>query len=159
METDEDYRRGRHVVSALHVHLVFVTKYRRGVLTGDMTGYLAGVLGKVSEDFGADLREFNGEHDHVHLLVEYPPTFSSLAAARDAIAATVASSPACAQEATRRYAAAIPARSQSDSSPGRALDSQADCHPLAAYHPLASDHLPAGWLPDLIVFDKSSDSH
>jgi putative transposase len=25
------YRRGRHVVSALHVHLAFVTKYRRGV--------------------------------------------------------------------------------------------------------------------------------
>jgi putative transposase len=28
---------------------------------------------KVCGDFGADLREFNGEHDHVHLLVEYPP--------------------------------------------------------------------------------------
>ena len=32
MTFPEDYRRGRHVVSALHVHLVFVTKYRRGVL-------------------------------------------------------------------------------------------------------------------------------
>ena len=28
---------------------------------------------KVCEDFGAELREFNGEDDHVHLLVEYPP--------------------------------------------------------------------------------------
>jgi len=27
----------------------------------------------VCEDFGATLVEFNGEHDHVHLLVEYPP--------------------------------------------------------------------------------------
>lgn len=25
-------------------------------------------------DFGAELREFNGEDDHVHLLVHYPPT-------------------------------------------------------------------------------------
>jgi len=24
-------------------------------------------------DLGADLVEFKGEHDHVHLLVEYPP--------------------------------------------------------------------------------------
>ena len=31
-----EHRRGRHVVSALHVHLVFVTTYRRGVLDADM---------------------------------------------------------------------------------------------------------------------------
>jgi len=30
-----EYRKGRHVVSALHVHLVFVTKYRRGALDDD----------------------------------------------------------------------------------------------------------------------------
>ena len=39
--TDEqnDYRRGRHVVSARHVHLVFVTKYQRGNPgTGDPQG-------------------------------------------------------------------------------------------------------------------------
>ncbi len=29
---------------------------------------------KVCGDVGAELREFNGEDDHVHLLVEYPPT-------------------------------------------------------------------------------------
>jgi putative transposase len=73
MVSTDDYRRGRHVVSALHVHLVFVTKYRRGVLTGEMIGYLAEVFGKVCEDFGAVLAECNGEDDHVHLLVEYPP--------------------------------------------------------------------------------------
>jgi hypothetical protein len=28
---------------------------------------------KVCADFGAELREFNGEADHVHLLIEYPP--------------------------------------------------------------------------------------
>lgn len=73
MSTDNDYRRGRHVISALHVHLVFVTKYRRGVLTGEMIGYLTEVFGKVCEDFGATLADCNGDDDHVHLLVEYPP--------------------------------------------------------------------------------------
>ena len=34
------------------------------------------VMRKVCEDFEADLREFNGEHDHVHLLVHYPPKVS-----------------------------------------------------------------------------------
>jgi hypothetical protein len=32
MRQENDYRRGRHVVSALNVHMVFVTKYRRGVV-------------------------------------------------------------------------------------------------------------------------------
>ena len=73
MGTDDDYRRGRHVVSALHVHLVFVTKYRRRVLTGEMIDYLTDVFEKVCDDFSADLVECNGEDDHVHLLIEYPP--------------------------------------------------------------------------------------
>ena len=31
------------------------------------------VEGKVCRDFGAELRELDGEKDHVHLLVSYPP--------------------------------------------------------------------------------------
>jgi putative transposase len=31
------------------------------------------IMASVCTDFGADLREFNGEDDHVHLLVHYPP--------------------------------------------------------------------------------------
>ena len=73
MTKHSDYRRGRHVVSALHVHLVFVTKYRRKVLTADMIGYLTKVLQDVCEDFEVTLAECNGEDDHVHLLVAYPP--------------------------------------------------------------------------------------
>ena len=73
MGTDLDYRTGRHCVFGMHVHLVFVTKYRRGVLTGEHHDFLREVFAKVCADFGADLTECNGEDDHVHLLVEYPP--------------------------------------------------------------------------------------
>jgi REP-associated tyrosine transposase len=68
-----DYRHGRHVVSALHVHLVFVTKYRRGALDADMLRCCEDAMRKVCGDFGAKLRQFNGDDDHVYLLVEYPP--------------------------------------------------------------------------------------
>lgn len=61
------------MVSALHVHLVFVTKYRRGVLDAAMLTACEASMRKVCGDFGAELREFNGEDDHVHLLVTYPP--------------------------------------------------------------------------------------
>ena len=78
MTITEEYRRGRHVVSALHVHLVFVTTYQRGVLDAGMLRCYRDTMRKVCDDFGAELREFNGEDDHVHLLVEYPPKVASI---------------------------------------------------------------------------------
>jgi len=61
------------VVYKLHVHLVFVTKYRRGVISDQVRDFLREVLEKVCLDFQAELMEFDGEDDHVHLLVAYPP--------------------------------------------------------------------------------------
>jgi putative transposase len=69
----QDFRTGRHVVYALHVHLVFVTKYRREVLSALAIGDLSRIFAKVCKDFDAELIECNGEDDHVHLLVNYPP--------------------------------------------------------------------------------------
>jgi len=60
----------------MHVHLVFVTKYRRRVFDDDAIERLHPMLRKVCEDFGAQLVEMNGEADHVHLLVNYPPSVS-----------------------------------------------------------------------------------
>jgi len=71
-----DYRRGRTVVSLLHVHLVFVTKYRRGVLSERAIEVIHEAMNSVCVDFGAKLVELNGEDDHVHALVEYPPTIA-----------------------------------------------------------------------------------
>jgi len=56
--------------------LVFMTRYRRGVFDEDMLRFCERVMRKVCGDFEADLREFNGEADHVHLLVNYPPKVS-----------------------------------------------------------------------------------
>ncbi len=64
------------MVSALHVHLLFVLKYRRGVLDDAVPCCREPAMQKVCEDFDAGLREFNGDADHVHLLVHYPPKVS-----------------------------------------------------------------------------------
>jgi putative transposase len=71
-----DYRTGRHCVFALHVHLVFVTKYRKDVLSEFAIRDLKKIFDKVCTDFEATLVECNGEDDHVHLLVNYPPKVS-----------------------------------------------------------------------------------
>ena len=66
-------RKGRHVVYALHVHLVFVTKCRRDVLSDLAIRDLAGIFAKVCRDFEAELVEYSEEDDHVHLRVRHPP--------------------------------------------------------------------------------------
>lgn len=66
-------RKGRHVVYAMHVHLIFVTKYRRNVFDSEHLDFLEQVFWSVCEDFECELGEFNGEDDHVHLMVNYPP--------------------------------------------------------------------------------------
>jgi putative transposase len=63
------------VVSALHAHVAFVTKYRRGALD-NMPTRCQDAMRQACDDFGASLREFNGETDHVHLLMFYPPRVS-----------------------------------------------------------------------------------
>ena len=73
MNNIQDIRHGRHCVFNMHVHLVFVTKYRRQVFTKEILKSLEDIFSNVCIDFGANLIEFNGEHDHVHLLVHYPP--------------------------------------------------------------------------------------
>ena len=58
----------------LHAHLVFVTRYRHRVFTAAHLERMEEIMRDVCADFGTELREFNGEANHVHLLVNFPPT-------------------------------------------------------------------------------------
>ena len=73
MDDARAFRTGRHVVYKLHVHLVFITKYRRGVISNRVRTFLKDVMTKVCQDFNAELMELDGEDDHIHVLVAYPP--------------------------------------------------------------------------------------
>ena len=48
-------------------------QYRRKVFTGASLADLRSIFASVCEDFEASLIEMDGEDDHVHLLVNYPP--------------------------------------------------------------------------------------
>jgi len=76
MQKSIELRRGRHVVFDLHAHIVFVTKYRKKVFDADALDRLKRIIRVVCADFEADLKEFNGESDHVHLLLNYSPKYS-----------------------------------------------------------------------------------
>lgn len=72
----EDFRRGRHSVSRLVVHLVCVTKHRRKLFDTEALEWLQSHFAKVCDAMGVQLLACDGEVDHVHLLVEYPPKHS-----------------------------------------------------------------------------------
>ena len=76
MSDYNDIRHGRHCVFKMHVHLVFVAKYRRNVFDGDAIERLRRLFAGVCMNLEASLIEMDGEDNHVHLLVEYPPKLS-----------------------------------------------------------------------------------
>lgn len=73
MKNQTDLRRGRHCVTQLHAHLVFVTKYRRHVFNDDILQRIHHIFETICQGFEVTCRAFNGEADHIHLRIEYPP--------------------------------------------------------------------------------------
>ncbi|MEO1096075.1 MAG: IS200/IS605 family transposase [Cyanobacteria bacterium J06638_28] len=67
------YRRENHSVSDLKAHLIFVAKYRQPIFDADGLTLIRQSVETVATKMGFQVLEFNGEADHVHLLVEYPP--------------------------------------------------------------------------------------
>lgn len=67
------YRSTRRAMFNLTVHIVFVTKYRKKVITESMLNRLHDVFKSVAISWDSELIQFNGERDHVHLLISYPP--------------------------------------------------------------------------------------
>ena len=62
-----------HCVYKLTYHLVLVTKYRKKCLSNEMLNRLEEIIKKNCADWEIDLLEFNGEADHIHLLLEMHP--------------------------------------------------------------------------------------
>jgi putative transposase len=67
------YEKGFRSVYLLNAHIVFVTKYRRKVITKDLLHRLEQIFKDTCSLWESSVIEFNGESDHVHLLIQYPP--------------------------------------------------------------------------------------
>lgn len=63
-----------HCVYELNYHLVLVTKYRKRCLSPKILDYLKNVFENLCEKWEIELSEFNGEADHVHLLLKTHPS-------------------------------------------------------------------------------------
>ena len=66
-------RKGSHSVFSVHLHLVFVTHYRRKVIDAQMLEKIEGMCAQVCKKMSCQIIEFSGESDHVHLLLDFHP--------------------------------------------------------------------------------------
>ena len=66
-------RRTKHAVYDLKYHLVWIPKYRKYVLSDEVSKHLKEVVQQIAEEyeFKIDIMEVMG--DHVHIFVEVPP--------------------------------------------------------------------------------------
>ncbi|GAL59502.1 putative transposase [Pseudescherichia vulneris NBRC 102420] len=72
----EGYLLRRHSVSKLVVHLIFTTKYRRKIFDDMMIQQIREAFQSAAEKLEIEILEMDGEADHVHLLIAYPPKLS-----------------------------------------------------------------------------------
>ena len=68
-----DYNRRSHSVFLLTYHIVFVTKYRRPVITDEIGDFMKDHAAYLCGRFGGDLLSAETDRDHMHLLVSMPP--------------------------------------------------------------------------------------
>jgi putative transposase len=63
----------RHAKYLLHAHIIFTPKYRKKIFIKEHLDLMKTVFEGICKMNDATLEEFDGEADHVHLLVLYPP--------------------------------------------------------------------------------------
>ena len=73
---DYAYRKGSHSIYSLKVHIVWITKYRKPVLFGDVAVRLRDLIREICRSMDIDILKGHVSKDHVHLFVSLPPQIS-----------------------------------------------------------------------------------
>ena len=68
-----DYRRGAHTVFEIHLHMVWITKYRRPALTGEVATRARDLMRDICAQHEVQIIKGHVSKDHVHMFVSIPP--------------------------------------------------------------------------------------
>lgn len=69
----EGYRHGSHTVFMIHLHLVWITKYRKPILEGDVAYRVRDLIREICRSQDVEIIKGHISKDHVHLFVSVPP--------------------------------------------------------------------------------------
>ena len=76
--------------TCLNYHLVFATKQRRPLLSGNVMPRLSKYLGGIIHDLDGSMAEANGMEDHIHIAATLPPIHAIADVMREVKAGTSA---------------------------------------------------------------------
>ena len=68
-----DYIHTRHSVYSLTYHMIFVTKWRKPVITDEIGDFMITTTKRLCLGYGGELISGETDRDHIHLLVSLPP--------------------------------------------------------------------------------------
>ena len=68
-----EYRRGAHTVFDIHLHVVWITKYRRAALKGEVATQVRDLIRDVCAQHEVRILKGHVSKDHVHLFMSIPP--------------------------------------------------------------------------------------
>jgi len=68
-----EYRHGAHTVFKIHLHLVWTTKYRKPVMTGEVGVRVRELIRQICGALEVEIIKGHVSRDHVHLFVSVPP--------------------------------------------------------------------------------------
>ena len=71
-----DWQGQSHVKWYCKYHIVFVPKYRRRAIFGNLRRQIGGILRDLCAQQGVDLVEGHAMSDHIHLCLSIPPKYS-----------------------------------------------------------------------------------
>ena len=69
-------RRAKHAVYDLKYHLVWIPKYRKHILVGEVAEYAKEIFRQIAEEYGFWIDTVEVMEDHVHIFLEAPPRYS-----------------------------------------------------------------------------------
>ena len=69
----DEYRHGAHSVFLIHLHLVWITKYRKPVLEGDVAYRVRDLIREACRTENVEIMKGHVSKDHIHLFISIPP--------------------------------------------------------------------------------------
>jgi putative transposase len=72
----EAYRKGSHTVYQCHYHFVFIPKYRKPILRGEVALAVRDLVREVCKAYDIEILKGHVRPDHVHLLLSVPATMA-----------------------------------------------------------------------------------
>jgi putative transposase len=70
-------KRTHHAVYDLKYHFVWIPKYRKRLLKGDVAKFIRQIFERIANEYGWEIEEMAVQPDHVHIFLHAPPKYAA----------------------------------------------------------------------------------